>query len=92
MQNGFVESFNGKLRDECLNETLFSSLSNAREVLAVWRYDYNHIRPHSSLNGLSPIEALKQQNKPLWGHAPIRVANDIRTQTINQKKDSMHSW
>ena len=39
-QNGFVESFNGRLRDECLNETLFSSLAHARSVLAAWQHDY----------------------------------------------------
>jgi putative transposase len=46
MQNGFVESFNGRLRDECLNETLFTSLPHARFVLDAWRHDYNHVRPH----------------------------------------------
>jgi len=46
MQNGFVESFNGRLRDECLNETLFTSLAHARFVLDAWRHDYNHVRPH----------------------------------------------
>ena len=61
MQNGFVESFNGKLRDECLNETLFEDLHHVRDVLANWRHDYNHVRPHSSLNGQSPVQAL--QNK-----------------------------
>lgn len=49
MQNGFVESFNGRLRDECLNETLFTSLAHARFVLAAWRHDYNTVRPHSKL-------------------------------------------
>ncbi|MEO0956802.1 MAG: IS3 family transposase [Pseudomonadota bacterium] len=53
-QNGFVESFNGKLRDECLNEEVFESLSHARRVLGRWRQDYNHHRPHSSLGGLTP--------------------------------------
>jgi putative transposase len=53
-QNGFVESFNGRLRDECLNETLFHSLSHARDVLAEWQFDYNQVRPHSSLNGRAP--------------------------------------
>ena len=53
-QNGFVESFNGKLRDECLNEEVFDSLAHARQVLARWRHDYNHHRPHSSLGGLTP--------------------------------------
>jgi putative transposase len=54
MQNGFVESFNGRLRDECLNEHLFDSLRHARKLIAAWRDDYNHHRPHSSLNGLTP--------------------------------------
>lgn len=54
MQNGFVEGFNGKLRDECLNETLFSDLPHARLVLAEWRDDYNYVRPHSALNGQNP--------------------------------------
>lgn len=54
MQNGFVESFNGRLRDECLNEHLFSNLNHARQLIAAWRDDYNHHRPHSSLNGLTP--------------------------------------
>ena len=53
-QNGFVESFNGRLRDECLNEHLFRSLPSARRIIEVWRIDYNHSRPHTSLNGLTP--------------------------------------
>jgi putative transposase len=48
-QNAFIESFIGRLRDECLNETLFSSLSQARAVLASWQEDYNAVRPHSAL-------------------------------------------
>ena len=53
-QNAFVESFNGRLRDECLNETLFTSLAHAREVLAIWKDDYNTVRPHSGLGNLAP--------------------------------------
>lgn len=53
-QNAFVESFIGKLRDECLNETLFTSLPQARAVLAIWQQDYNEVRPHSGLNGRTP--------------------------------------
>jgi putative transposase len=53
-QNAFVESFNGRLRDECLNETLFTSLAHAREVLATWKDDYNTVRPHSGLGNLAP--------------------------------------
>lgn len=56
MQNGFVESFNGRLRDECLNEHLFSSYRHARELIEMWRMDYNTQRPHTSLKGLTPNE------------------------------------
>ena len=61
MQNGFIESFNGRLRDECLNATLFTSLAHARFVLAAWRYDYNRVRPHSKLGGKTPAEIAGQQ-------------------------------
>jgi putative transposase len=54
-QNAFVESFNGRLRDEFLNETLFTSFSQARAELETWRRDYNTERPHSSLGNLTPI-------------------------------------
>lgn len=53
-QNAFVESFIGKLRDECLNEHLFSTLAEARHLIEDWRQDYNTLRPHSSLGGLPP--------------------------------------
>jgi len=56
MQNGFVESFNGRLRDECLNEHLFDTLRHARRLIAAWRSDYNYKRPHTSLDGLTPWE------------------------------------
>ena len=49
MENGYIESFNGKLRDECLNVELFYSMAAARQKLERWRRDYNEIRPHSSL-------------------------------------------
>jgi hypothetical protein len=53
-QNGFIESFNGRLRDEPLNETLFRSLPHARAVLEAWRHDYNNERPHSKLGWMTP--------------------------------------
>ncbi|MEP9371300.1 IS3 family transposase [Mesorhizobium sp. KR1-2] len=56
MQNGFIESFNGRLRDELLNETLFSSLAQARAALNIWRTDYNAARPHSQLGWQTPDE------------------------------------
>ncbi|MCP5387292.1 MAG: transposase [Novosphingobium sp.] len=55
-QNGFIESFNARLRDEFLNETIFTSLAHARQELEAWRHDYNHFRPHSSLGNRTPAE------------------------------------
>ena len=55
-QNAFAESFIGRLRDECLNETLFASLSQARSGADVWRADYNGARPHSALANRTPEE------------------------------------
>ncbi len=54
---GLIESFNGSLRDECLNEEICDSLADARQTLALWRYDYNNVRPHSSLGNLTPAQA-----------------------------------
>jgi putative transposase len=59
MQNGFIESFNGKLRDEKLNDTLFTTLHQARVELATWKNDYNNHRPHSGLGWLTPSEFAK---------------------------------
>uniref|UniRef100_UPI0030DDA6B8 integrase core domain-containing protein n=1 Tax=Pseudomonas sp. EL_65y_Pfl1_R83 TaxID=3088697 RepID=UPI0030DDA6B8 len=56
IQNAFIESFNGRLRDELLNETLFPSLSHVRATAASWRTDYNLNRPHSRLGWLTPAE------------------------------------
>ena len=56
MQKGFFESFNGRLRDECLNETMFTSLPHARFVVDAWRDDYNNVRPHSKPGGRTPAE------------------------------------
>jgi putative transposase len=56
VENGFVESFNGRLRDECLNVNLFFDLSDVREKLESWRHDYNTLRPHGSLGHLPPAE------------------------------------
>jgi putative transposase len=55
-QNAFIESFNGRLRDELLNETLFTSLTQARAALADWMADYNNVRPHSALGNLTPTQ------------------------------------
>jgi len=59
-QNAFVESFNGKFRDECLNEEWFMNLSDARNKISGWRLEYNSERPHSSLGGISPYEFISK--------------------------------
>jgi putative transposase len=64
-QNGYIESFNGKLRDECLNEHWFLSLPHARSVVEGWRLDYNLNRPHSSLGNLTPEEFRLDHTKRL---------------------------
>lgn len=56
VQNAFAESLIGRLRDECLNEHVFRGLSAAREMIEAWRTDYNDLRPHTSLRGLTPNE------------------------------------
>ena len=55
-QNAYIESFNGKFRDECLNENWFVSVEHARAVINTWRRDYNEVRPHSSLGDRTPAE------------------------------------
>ena len=54
VENGYIESFNGKFRDECLNEHWFVSLADAKTTIELWRIDYNTVRPHSSLDGATP--------------------------------------
>ena len=85
-QNAFIESFNGKLRDEFLNETVFSSLAEARLMLAAWKHDYNSNRPHSRLGWLTPSEFANRnvQDKQRLlgaasqGSAPIAVASTAK--------------
>ena len=64
MQNGYIESFNGKFRDECLNDHWFQTLPQARAAIAIWRQDYNEVRPHSSCRRMPPAKfaALHRQN------------------------------
>ena len=56
VENGYIESFNGKLRDECLNVEVFFTLADARRKLDLWHHDYNHQRPHSALADRTPAE------------------------------------
>ena len=73
-QNAYIESFIGRLRDELLNEEVFASLADARRKLAVWRYDYNAVRPHSALNGNTPADA-RRALELVEGSAPGARAN-----------------
>jgi putative transposase len=79
MQNGFAESFIGRLRDECLNEHLFTSLRDARRILEAWRIDYNTCRPHSSLGGLAPAQfaARPYQGSRSQEIAPSKVGSKL---------------
>ena len=56
IENAFAESFNGRLRDECLNTNWFINLRHARDIIEDWRNDYNQVRPHSSLKNMTPME------------------------------------
>ena len=76
MQNGYIESFNGKFRDECLNEHWFQTLMQARSEIATWRQDYNEVRPHSSLGRIPPAEFAQRhraKNQP-----PPASSNEIK--------------
>ena len=92
-QNAFIESFNGRLRDELLNETLFGSLAHARAALATWRRDYNTVRPHSSLGNLPPahyatLSAPASQRdgslRTIGGYAPRPVAASSQVRSNGQ--------
>lgn len=72
-QNGHIESFHDKLRDECLNRELFGTLAEARVILESWRVEYNDLRPHSSLGYLSPSEYMRK-NQSDGGYAPPNPA------------------
>ena len=94
-----MESFNGRLRDELLNETLFSSLAHAREVLSLWKDDYNIVRPHSGLGNLTPAAYAKssapeeQRDGTLRspeGSAPRPVAPP--SQMGSNQLDSTRRW
>lgn len=64
-QNAFIESFNGKFRDECLNDNVFINLRSAQQIIETWRQNYNSERPHSSLNGMTSEEFAATFNQEL---------------------------
>jgi len=71
VQHCFIESFNGRLRDECLNESWFVSLLDAQQIIEAFRVDYNHARPHSGLAGCTPTEFANRQQQKNMLHYPI---------------------
>jgi putative transposase len=80
MQNGLIESFNGKLRDECLNEQWFETLHQARTTIAAWRRHYNEERPHSSLGRIPPAQ-FAERHRRFAGDGAQKTNNN--TTTIN---------
>jgi putative transposase len=73
VENAFIESFNGRLRDECLNVYSFESLAHAQAVINAGRDDYNHHRPHGALGHLTPREYAEQRQKPALEAAPLQL-------------------
>ncbi len=71
-QNAFIESFNGRLRDELLNETLFVSLAHARTLLAAWLIDYNTVRPHSAIGNVPPADFAKLSDRAMQRGGSLR--------------------
>ena len=98
MQNAFVESFNGRLRDECLNESVFTSLAEVRRIVETWRIDYNTVRPHGRLGRLPPAVYGATRRKPeeqrggtlraIEGSAPHPVAPPSQTGSNREQTQS----
>ena len=72
MQNAFVESFNGRFRDECLNDSPFPTLPEARSAIASWKEDYDHHRPHAAIGDMPPASS---QSNPRWKERPPGASN-----------------
>jgi len=89
VQNAFIESFNSKLRDECLNEHMFVSLAEARQTIEAWRYDYNHRRPHGSLGALSQTSSRCSKDSK---HNRPRRAKLTTVSTYDWRELGVHVW
>ncbi len=74
MENAFIESFNGRLRDECLNVHSFVDLAHAQALLDAWRHDYNHQRPHGPLGHLTPSEYVERSQQQDTAVARLQLA------------------
>jgi putative transposase len=73
VENAYIESFNGRFRDECLNENWFLTLEHARGIIEKWRIDYNNARPHSSLGYLTPEEFIRQESEKFSTGIPVEA-------------------
>lgn len=73
VENAYIESFNGRFRDECLNENWFLTLEHARGIIERWRIDYNSERPHSSLGYLTPEEFIRQESEKISTGMPVEA-------------------
>ena len=87
MQNAFVESFNGRLRDGCLNEHIFANLAEARQIIETWRIDYNTQRPYTSLGGMAPAvyANINRSTRPTSLALPKGSAQ--QAWTVNQSRE-----
>ena len=86
-ENAYIESFNGKLRDECLNEHEFLNLAHARDLLESFRADYNHERPHSSLGDLTPAAfAAAKIAPPPMGAVLVSTEPSLAVENLNLQR------
>jgi len=77
MQNGYIESFNGRFRDECLNEHWFETLLQARSIISAWRQDYNEVRPHGSIGRIPPARFAELHRRHAGDAAQTSINTDI---------------
>ena len=99
-QNAFIESFIGRLSNELLNETLFTSLAHVREALMIWNNDYNLVRPHSAIGKLAPsvYAELSAPGTQRVGALALHRGSAPRSHCANEStglkcsQDSIHPW
>ena len=91
MENGYIESFNGKFRDECLQQNWFQNIAEASIIVENWRKDYNNDRPHSSLGYLTPKEYLRRKKEEKSGEVYLWM-DEIRGQVISSKESGKPLW
>ncbi len=91
MARGFVESFSGRFRDELLNETLFSTLGEARQQIRSWQDDYNHLRPHSGLGSMTPAEFVAMKGLEMRAAQPQKSTRGFSEWLEERRVSGQHS-